>query len=112
MQDAVQIDPRILNSFCAWFNGDLIDLADVDEMESLAGTVAADLMQDGMEADAIVANLSAALEGWTSRVAMQFVRYTNVDWLCDDATEAQLKSIVAKTIEGAHVIQARAQKAS
>lgn len=108
MQDTVQIDSKILRSFSAWFNGDLVDLADVDEMEHLAGIVADDLILDGMEADVIMANLSAALEGWTSWVAMQFVRATNVDWLCDEATEAQLKSIVAKTIEGAQVLQARA----
>lgn len=108
MQDVIQIDPRVLHSFSAWFDVDLVDLADVNEMESLAGTVAADLMQRGMEADAIIGNLSAALEGWTSWVAMQFIRATNVDWLCDEATEAQLKSIVAKTIEGAQVLQAQA----
>ena len=109
MQDVVKIDPRILHSFSAWFNVDLVNLADGEEVEDLAGTVAADLMKHGMEADLIIGNLSAALEGWTSSVTMQFIHATDVDWLWDDATEAQLKSIVAKTIEGAQTLKARAQ---
>ncbi len=58
------LSQNFASSFNCWFNSDLIDLSDHAEAISLAGTVAADLMQKGTPAQEIIGPSTGALAHW------------------------------------------------
>ena len=93
--------PTFLRVFGNCFNVDLIDLSDDAEVTSTAGAVAADLLQEGETADEIAAAVSETLAQWSPATAMAFIEATDVDWLADEATEEQLKSILTEIAEAA-----------
>ena len=95
--------PTFLRVFGHWFNVDLINLSDDGEVTSAAGTVAADLLQEGETADEIAASVAEVLAQWSPATATAFIEATDVDWLADEATEEQLKSILAEVAEAAEV---------
>jgi hypothetical protein len=100
MNDTVILDRQFLLVFCAWFNVDLIDLTDAEEVKNTAGVCASDLMKQHPDPDKLIADLTRALAQWNPSIAMQFIKATNTDWLFDEETEQILKGIVSTIIEG------------
>jgi hypothetical protein len=88
------IDPLFFDVIASWFNVDLIDLNDKKELDNTINVAAADLNRNCKDIDCLIAQLENALSDWNSNVVMDFIKATDVDWLFDNNTEEQLKSIV------------------
>ena len=84
----------VLAVFGTWFNVDTIDYKDPQSLVSLGGTVVAELVQRGMEAEDIADLLTHILADWTPDTAMAFVNASDVDWLADPVALAKLKLIL------------------
>lgn len=100
MDQDIKIDPKFFNVFGAWFNVDLIDLDDLQEVRSVAGTCASDLSKQIPDLDTLIADLSRMLEQWNPQIVMQFMNVTDVDWLFSEQTEQTLKYVIAEVITG------------
>ena len=97
--------PEFLRVFGTWFEVDLIDLSDDAEVKSTAGSVAADLLRQDETADEIAAAVSEMLAEWGPDTAAAFVDASGVDWLADEASEEQLKSILSDIAEAVETVE-------
>ena len=99
--DDILPSPEFLRVFGAWFSVDQVDLGDDAEVTSAAASVAAELLQQGETADEIAAAVTETLAQWSPVVAAAFNEATDMDWLADEASEEQLKSILAEISDAA-----------
>jgi len=93
------LDAAFLNTFGAWFNVDLIDIRDAQEVEDAARACAVDYKTNIAEPEKLIAQLTKALETWEPKTVMEFIRATDVDWLFDAETERRLKEILVIIID-------------
>lgn len=90
------IDFGAFTQCVASLNVDLIDLNNREELEDAAYVSAANLCQNSkIDVICLVDVLNRALEGRdNNEFALLLTKSTNVDWLCDEGTEASMKVVV------------------
>lgn len=99
MNEQIKIDPAFRNVFMAWFNVDVVNLRDREDVESAAGACASDLSGKVHNLDELITDLSTLLREWNPQIVMWFCDVTHTDWFFDDETEDTLKSIINEVIK-------------
>src|ERR1035437_7207226 len=94
------INPTFFQVFCSWFNVDLIDLRDTQEVDRAAGICASDLAKQVPDVDGLIRGLNRMLSEWAPSTIMQFIHATDTDWLADAETEHILRRIVEGIVAG------------
>jgi len=85
-------------NFASSFNSGLIDASGHAGAISLAGTVAADLMQKGTPAQEIIGPLTEAPAHWGPAAVDEFSGASDGDWSFNADTENLLKDVVREMI--------------
>jgi hypothetical protein len=88
------LEPEFFTVFDAWFNADVINLSDSQEVEHTARICAADLKNKIHDLENLIDHLTILLEIWEPKAMMEFVNATDADWLHDAETEQILKKIL------------------
>lgn len=87
-------DEIIFNVFTGWFNSDLVDVDNPQEVEVAAASCAADLVRNLPDTQATITRLTEMLDHWTPALVLQFIHATDLDWLYDEPTEQALKHVL------------------
>lgn len=95
----VILDQNFFNIFAAWFDSDVVDIYDPQEVENAARACAGDLKQNHFDLGGLIRELTEFLETWDSQRILKFINATNVDWLFDERTEHILKDALVITID-------------
>src|SRR5262245_48019148 len=93
------LDQDFFHIFDTWFNCDVIDLYDSQEVESAARACAGELNRSHFDLENLIAQLTKVLETWDPQIIMKFINATNVDWFFDQKTEQILKEILSIIID-------------
>ena len=93
----IALDTIFFDVFGAWFNVDLIDIDDPDELEKLAMACAADLRFRVADTAGLIASLKICAA--SEILDVKFSDATDVDWNFDERTQNILKTIISSIIE-------------
>jgi hypothetical protein len=93
------LDSNFYLVFGAWFNVDLINLSDSEEVEGNARTCAVDLINKSFDPGKLIAELTEVLDTWELGTIMKFIRASDVDWKYDKKTEQILKEVISIMID-------------
>ncbi len=94
----MNMEDKIFNVFSGWFNSDLINIENPQEVEDAAGSCAADLVRNIPDTEAVIVRLTEMLNNWTSALVLRFINVTLVDWLYDEPSEQTLKHVLRLVI--------------
>lgn len=84
--------------FPAYFNADVIDQFDADDLRRQASAMASALTRKGVDLKSLVEDLSRFLANRDTETFVRASRGSNVDWLADDTTKEELCSILQQMI--------------
>jgi len=91
-------EDKIFNVFSGWFNSDLVNIDNPQEVEDAAGSCAADLARNIPDTSAVIMRLSDMLNNWTPALVLKFINVTLVEWLYDEPSEQTLKHVIELVI--------------
>jgi hypothetical protein len=72
------LDQNFFNIFDTWFNCDVVDLYDSQEVENAARACAGDLKENRFDLDNLMTQLTKVLETGEHKTIMKFIDATNV----------------------------------
>ena len=90
----MDIEDKIFNVFSGWFNSDLVNIDNPQEVEDAAGSCAADLVRNICDISAVISRLSDMLNNWTPALVLKFINATLVEWLYDERSKQTLKRVL------------------
>lgn len=90
----MSLDDTIFNVFSGWFDSDLINIENPQEVESAALACADDLFHRLPDVQATITRLTEMLDHWTPALVLRFIQHTQVDWMEDEASEETLKHVL------------------
>ncbi len=103
----MNMEDKFFNVFSGWFNADLVNIDDPQEVADTADSCAADLVRDIPDIDAVIAMLSGMLDAWTPAIIGRFINAGLIDWLYDAPTEQTLRHVVELIIADLPYYQSR-----
>ncbi len=106
----MNMEEKIFNVFSGWFNSDLINIENPQEVEDAASSCAADLARDIPDIEAVITRLNEMLDNWTPALVLRFINVTLVDWLYDEPSEQTLKHVLRLVISELRYYQGQAKK--
>lgn len=95
----LDLDQNFFHIFGTWFNSDVIDLDNSQEVENAARACAGDLKRSHFNLENLIAQLTKALDTWEPQTIIKVINATDVDWYSDQDTEQILKDILSIIID-------------
>lgn len=92
------MEDSILNVFSGWFDSDLVNVDNPQEVEDAAYSCAADLVRNIPDIGAVITRLTAMQDAWTPAIIGRFINAGLIDWLYDEPTEQTLKNVLVLII--------------
>ena len=96
-----KLSKEFAEAFDSYFNSDVINLANQEEVLDSAGLVVLKLMKSGKPASSIIDTCSHALANWGFEVVEEFSVASNGNWDANPVTEQKLKDILNEMIREA-----------
>ncbi len=90
----MDMEDKIFNVFSGWFDSDLVNVDNPQEVEEAASSCAADLVRNIPDISATVEMLSDMRDAWTPAIIGKFMNAGLIDWLYDEPTEQILKHVI------------------
>lgn len=96
----MNINPVFFDVFGTWFDADTLDDFSRETLQAQAGFSASALSGQIDLLDELVQGLSEFLETWDSQNILKLIEVSNVDWLADKSTEADLRFVINEILHG------------
>ena len=107
----MNMEDKFFNVFSGWFNADLVNVDDPQEVEDTADSCAADLVRNIPDIDATIVMLTNMLDDLTPALIGKFMNAGLIDWLWDEETKQTLRRAIELIIAALPFYQGRLEAA-